>query len=91
MSIVIREVKPVEIGMRCDECGEGMMKLDVTEFGTMIVPAVLPPVYRHKCDKCGAVKEYDNTYPKVLFWKCGEFREPDSDDLPELMDTMPRC
>lgn len=91
MSIVIRKIKPVEIGMRCDECGEGMMRLDVTEFGAMVVPAVLPPVYRHKCDKCGAVKEFDTAYPRVIFENHGEFREPDMGDLVEIANSVARC
>lgn len=50
--------KVMIIGMRCDECGVGMMKADQS-----VVLATNPPQFECTCDHCGATKVFYHPYP----------------------------
>lgn len=58
---VTKEVKVVEVNMKCDECNEGLMEAT----GDSVCLTTLPPQtsYRHKCSKCGRTDMYSIKYP----------------------------
>lgn len=55
---VIKEVKVVEVNMKCDECNEGLME----PVGNNVL-MTNPPKYPHKCNKCGYRENYTRIYP----------------------------
>ena len=52
--------------MKCDECGQGEM---IREDN--IIYPTSPPMYPHKCNKCGAVHNYTKIYPYHDFVEIG--------------------
>ena len=51
------EVKRIEVHKKCPECKVGhMMATGEVEF-------VTPMMFIHKCNECGHIERYRNTYP----------------------------
>lgn len=52
----------------CDKCGEELKD-------TGICKTICPPLYEHKCPKCGNVYYVNDLYPKIFY------KEIESEDL----------
>ena len=61
MSLTYKNARVVYVECYCDICG-GEMKAD-----TAVVLAVYPPLYPHKCSKCGATKDLREMYPTIKY------------------------
>ena len=55
-------IKPVGVDYACDECEEGVM-FRHGEMMLMTDPIQIP----HKCNKCGAEKNFTEYYPTIRF------------------------
>lgn len=76
MGMVIADAKPVVVGMRCDACGEGMMEPVENGVGVFEAYATNPPLYKHRCSKCGAAQLFHTKFPNIqLMFDDREFRE----------------
>ena len=59
MAEIRREVRTLEVAMRCKACGLGEM------FSTGITLMSNPPQYPHKCRACGAEETLLRRYPYI--------------------------
>lgn len=50
-------MKHVVVKKKCSKCNQGEMK------GTGVVFTVYPPLYQHKCEKCGETRSFNDCYP----------------------------
>lgn len=57
-----REVKSIEIDMKCDKCGDAFMRYD----GTGVLMSN-PPQYPHVCSLCGNKENYRKKYPYIVY------------------------
>ena len=55
------EAKVFWTHQRCDDCDNGYMK----PTGTVLT--TYPPIYPHRCDRCGAVKSFSVSYPYMTY------------------------
>lgn len=55
------ETKTYVIIQKCDKCREGKMMVDENNMLTLLTS--YPPLYPHKCDKCGHEENYNVVYP----------------------------
>jgi hypothetical protein len=53
-------VKAVRVVLHCDQCGGRMSH-------TGVVFTRYPPLYPHKCDKCGYEEKRDKIYPAIEY------------------------
>jgi hypothetical protein len=60
LTVPTREFQLENIGIDyvCDACGEGTME----RFGPIVLTSN-PPLFEHKCNKCGASQFFNMTYP----------------------------
>ncbi len=58
---VASEVKVFRVKMKCNKCKEGDMVCGNT------VLSLYPPLYSHKCNKCGNVENYKRKYPYTKY------------------------
>ena len=68
---MVAESKILVVYQTCDKCGEGIMERDGNE-----VFASYPPLYPHKCDKCGYKTNYHVSYPYQRIVPIEVLREP---------------
>lgn len=68
---MVAEAKVLIVNQVCDKCGEGSMQRDGNE-----VYMSYPPLYPHKCDKCGYKANYNNSYPFQRIVPIEVLREP---------------
>jgi hypothetical protein len=61
MATTERKVHPVSVDYICDVCGKGYMRYS----GVMLT--VNPPLYPHKCDKCGQGMNLSEVYPHITY------------------------
>jgi len=54
------EVKTFGVDYICDDCNSGLMEYT----GTMLT--VNPPLFQHKCNSCGSVKNLSQKYPNTI-------------------------
>jgi hypothetical protein len=54
-----KKVYSVNIDYGCDKCGEGFMRY------TGVMLSSYPPLYQHRCNKCGYGTDYRETYPHI--------------------------
>lgn len=57
MGEVRKEIRYIEVDMKCDRCKDGYMRLKVT------LPFLGKNMHVHECDKCGFIDNYDVRYP----------------------------
>lgn len=57
------EVKVYNVDMECPQCHKGKMR------PTGVCLASFPPIYPHKCTKCGYLENYHQTYPYMTYDK----------------------
>jgi hypothetical protein len=53
--------KPYKVIWICDKCGDGIMEYSGISYSTN------PPMYPHKCSKCGNPETVDNIYPRIEY------------------------
>lgn len=62
MGEIRKRVIPIEVTYQCEKCGEGFMEDD---SGAVI--ATYPPLYLHKCTKCGYREVFSKRYPMLEY------------------------
>lgn len=56
------EVKQMEVHKKCPNCSNGyMVAIGSVEFGNNAT------LFPHKCDKCGHIENYKNTFPYTKY------------------------
>ena len=75
MGELVQDCKVLEVHMRCDTCGEGMMVPTGVMFPTN------PPLYQHECSRCGVIEDFPQTYPYIRTVAVGDIREPKEEDV----------
>ena len=72
MAELVARVNTLLVYMGCDECKDGVMKIDYT------APVLdsYPPQYTHVCDKCGCVKTFPIQYPYNRYVPIEPLRKP---------------
>lgn len=60
MSVVTVPVKYFEEHYECDFCGQGQ----VLPVGTVLLS--MPPIYPHRCNKCGQPYNFPHRYPTLV-------------------------
>lgn len=63
------DLRPIGIRYRCEFCNEGEMKYGTNE-GPAIALTVNPPLYEHKCTKCGKTMHLPKMYPYIEWIPC---------------------
>lgn len=58
------EIKQMEVHKKCPKCGKGhMISTGEVDFGDVLT-------FPHKCDNCGHIESYRNTYPYTKYEYC---------------------
>ena len=76
MAELVAEVKTLMVHLKCDACGIGTMQADISR------PTLLsnPPLYTHRCCKCGHIDVFRQQYPYTKFVPIEPLREPTEEE-----------
>ena len=58
---IAKEVKVYRVTLICDKCKEGTL----TPVGTALMTT--PMQFPHRCNKCSALENYTEQYPKTVY------------------------
>lgn len=61
MPTTVKAKYPVSVDYRCDKCNEGFMR------STGITLTMNPPLFPHKCSKCGHVENFHEVFPHIEY------------------------
>ena len=75
-------VTPYILTVRCEQCGSGMYKYDTDQNITL---RTRPPMYPHKCQRCGHVKNFRCKYPRIVYSMRDS--DPDVDGYLEVLEV----